>query len=122
MILFFIITNVPHLKLHEIITMALLLIYIYKFNEYQGTTVYNSAQTSDGRANGLNGALTLTGNSAGTCESVTSTDTWHMGENGKFGAALALDGNDYAVVATPGLPTVDFTYAAWIYLDTINND
>lgn len=94
----------------------------YKFNECQGTTLYNSASTADGKATGLNGSMTLTGNSAGTCESVTSTDVWYIGENGKYGSAFGLDGNDYAVVATPALPTVDFTYATWIYVDTINND
>lgn len=94
----------------------------YKFNECQGTTLYNSASTADGKATGLNGSMTLTGNSAGTCESVTSTDVWYIGENGKYGSAFGLDGNDYAVVATPALPTVDFTYATWIYVDTVNND
>lgn len=93
----------------------------FKFNECQGTTLYNSASTADGKATGLNGSMTLSGNSAGTCESVTSTDVWYIGENGKYGSAFGLDGNDYAVVATPALPTIDFTYAAWIYLDTINN-
>lgn len=94
----------------------------YKFNECQGTTLYNSASTADGKATGVNGSMTLSGNSAGTCESVTSTDVWYIGENGKYGSAFGLDGNDYAVVATPALPTTDFTYATWIYLDTINND
>jgi uncharacterized phosphosugar-binding protein len=42
---------------------------------------------------------------------------------GKFGPGLALDGtNDYVSIPSPSLPTGEFTYTAWIYLDTINNE
>jgi hypothetical protein len=94
----------------------------YKFDECQGLVNYNAAINAAGQAVGLNAAMTLSGNSAGTCTSTTTTDSWYLGANGKFNSALGLDGNDYLSVATPNLPTGDFSYAAWIYLNNLNND
>jgi hypothetical protein len=38
--------------------------------------------------------------------------------SGHTGAAAVLDGSDdYVTVAAPGLPTSDFTYETWVFLD-----
>lgn len=99
----------------------------YKFNECQGTTIYDSAQTSDGKSTGRVGTLTIGGTgtytSAGSCTSGSGSDLWYGGRVGKFGSGLALDGtNDYASIPSPSLPTGEFTYTAWIYLDSLNNE
>lgn len=101
--------------------------HIYKFNECQGTTIYDSAQTSDGKSTGRVGTLTIGGTgtytSAGSCTSGSGSDLWYGGRVGKFGSGLALDGtNDYATIPSPSLPTGEFTYTAWIYLDSLNNE
>lgn len=101
--------------------------HIYKFNECQGTTIYDSAQTSDGKLTGRVGTLTIGGTgtytSAGSCTSGSGSDLWYGGRVGKFGSGLALDGtNDYSSIPSPSLPTGEFTYTAWIYLDSLNNE
>lgn len=82
-----------------------------KANECQGSTL------NDSSGNGRSGAITLQGTgttSPGTC---TTSGAWANGGQGKFNYALDLDGtDDYVSVATPALPTGDFSYSSWVNL------
>jgi hypothetical protein len=84
----------------------------WKFDECSGTTVYDSS------GNGRNGTIIPgAGNNtaAGTCTSGTASEMWNDGVLGKFNASLGFDDDDdYVEIASPSLPTVDFTYSAWI--------
>lgn len=59
----------------------------------------------------------VNGNTA-TFGATTAAPTWISG--GQFSNAVSFDGADYIDVASPDLPTGDFTYAAWVYLDDSN--
>jgi hypothetical protein len=68
----------------------------YAFDEGTGT----SAQDSSGR---------------GRTATLINGAAWGAGHSG---SAVVLDGSDdYVTVAAPGLPTGDFTYEAWVFLD-----
>ncbi len=92
----------------------------YKFDECQGTTIYNAAPTASGLAAGNNGTITIgatgTYTSVGTCGSGVSTESWNAGSTGKYGASIALDGsNDYVSLGTPSsLNTSYVSVAAWV--------
>lgn len=91
----------------------------YKFDECQGGSSYNSALNANGTAAGLNGTITLSGNSLGTCTSSTATDSWYLGSSGKYNSALGLDGNDYVTVTDTAnyafaSGTQNFSAFAWI--------
>lgn len=63
----------------------------WKFDECQGTTVYDSSGNNHTGTIDPEGS----GNTAvGTCNSGTSTEMWNDGTTGKFGASLGFDGTD----------------------------
>lgn len=79
------------------------LIGYWKMDENTGTT-----STADSSGNGK----------TGTFVNIDSTD-WVAG---KFGSNLDFDGStEYITVASPSLPTSDYTYSAWVNLDA-NSD
>ena len=79
------------------------LIGYWKMDENTGTT-----NTADSSGNGK----------TGTFVNIDSTD-WVAG---KFGSNLDFDGStEYITVASPALPTSDYTYSAWVNLDA-NSD
>ncbi|RJR28688.1 hypothetical protein C4564_04655 [Candidatus Microgenomates bacterium] len=95
----------------------------YKMDECTGTDIYNNIKGASGAAAGINGSLTIGGSgtqtSAGTC---TTSGAWYNGATGKLNSGMSLDGtDDYITVATPGLPTADFTYAAWVKINSTND-
>lgn len=87
----------------------------WKFDECQGTTLYDSS------GNSSNGTWTGTGagtqTAVGTCN--TSGTAWGNGASGKFNASLNFDGNDDVVgIADNAILDLanDATWAAWINL------
>lgn len=91
----------------------------WRFDECQGSTTYDTSGF------GINGAITIgatgTQSSVGTCN--TSSTAWGNGATGKFNSSLNLDGtDDYVTIASPSLPTGDFTYAAWVNLGTATDE
>jgi hypothetical protein len=91
----------------------------WRFDECQGSTTYDTSVF------GINGAITIgptgTQSSVGTCN--TSSTAWGNGATGKFNSSLNLDGtDDYVTIASPNLPTGDFTYAAWVNLGTATDE
>lgn len=99
----------------------------YKLDECTGTTVYDSALTGNGDATGVNGTITA-GDTSGSNDSVGSCtgsagEMWKDGVDGKFNASLEFDGtNDYVSIASPSLPTGDFTYSVWFYHTANSSD
>ncbi len=98
----------------------------YKFDECQGSTVYNSALNGDGKAAGNNGTITIGGSgtsSVGNCS--TSSTAWGNGASGKINSSLDFDGtDDYATVADSselsfgdGSTDKPFSVSAWIKMD-----
>jgi len=72
----------------------------WKFDDGQGTTAQDSTSN----------------NKDGTLAASTATPTWQTEDQCIEGKCLYFDGiNDYASVASPNLPTGDFTYSAWVY-------
>jgi glucose/arabinose dehydrogenase len=70
------------------------LVAAYSFNAVSGTTAVDAS--GNGHTGSLKGGVTWTA-------------------AGKYGNALSFDGvNDYVSVASPGLPTGDYTWAAWV--------
>ncbi|MEK7595866.1 MAG: LamG-like jellyroll fold domain-containing protein [Patescibacteria group bacterium] len=93
----------------------------YKFDECQGTTAYNSAVNSNGQAAGINGTIVIgSGGSEATIgDCTTSSTSWFNGATGKYSSSIDLDGtDDYAQVASPNLPTGDFSYSVWVNIDS----
>lgn len=90
----------------------------YRFNECQGTTVYDES------GNGNNGTINLgaSGNTTpGTCTSPTDgTGAWYDGRNGKYGASLDFDGgSDYVSIAdSAGLHLTNFSLSLWFKTDS----
>ncbi len=84
----------------------------YKFDECQGTTLYNSTLTGTGISAGIHGAFTVTTNTAGICDSSTPSDAWYLGTSGKYNSALGLDGNDYVTLTD----TTNYAFSS-IYQD-----
>jgi hypothetical protein len=85
-----------------------------KLDECTGSTA------GDSSGNGKSGATTIGGSgtqsSVGDCS--TSGTARFNGLTGKYNYSLNLDGtDDYISVATPNLPTGNFSYAAWVYPD-----
>lgn len=86
------------------------LVGYWKMNESSWTQDCSTTSVSDSSGNGLNGT---------SCPTTTGPAG---GATGKYGLTGDFDGSDdYVTVASPGLPTADFTYAAWVYLDA-NSD
>jgi hypothetical protein len=81
----------------------------WKMNECQGSSIYDSS------GNGLTGTINmgvLDITSVGTC--ATSGTAWGNGATGKYNASVSFDdSDDYISVASPNLPTGDFSYSAW---------
>ncbi len=90
----------------------------YKFDECEGTSVYNTATSSGVPV----GTLTHGGSgntAAGTCTSGTSTHMWYNGATGKYNSSLDFDGtndfvnlsNDLSILASR---SAAITMSAWI--------
>lgn len=100
----------------------------YKFDECADTTAYNSAVDGNGDAAGLDGTITPgdttgTNDSVGTCSSGNGDEMWDNGTVGKYSGSLDFDGtNDYVTIASPGLPSGDFTYSVWFYHSANSSD
>ena len=83
----------------------------YRMDECEGTTIH------DASGNNLNGTLTVTGQSVGTCQ--TASTAWGSGASGKYSGSVYFDGTgDYASVADPGAGSVlditgDITFSTW---------
>lgn len=89
----------------------------WDFDECQGGTIHDSIGATAGTIN-IGGSGT---SSVGTCS--TSSTAWGNGVSGKFNYSLDLDGtDDYVSVASPGLPTNDFTASAWVNLGTATDE
>jgi hypothetical protein len=92
----------------------------YDFNECTGTALHNTAPTADIRATPPYPAtLTLSGNNAGTCDSLTATDSWYLGRTGKYSGALGLDGNDSVAITDHAnlrfdAASQDFSLFTWV--------
>ncbi len=95
----------------------------WKLDECTGTTAYDSS------GKGNNGTITPGDTSgdndtAGTCNSGTSTEMWHDGTSGKFNSSLGFDGtNDY--VSMPNSSslqiTSQLTISAWVKRDVLDS-
>jgi hypothetical protein len=90
----------------------------YKFDECQGSEVFNSAISANQTAVGTNGTITIGSGGAqtsvGTCQ---TSGARFNGATGKISSALSLDGtDDYVVVSTLPIPsgTNNFTISGWI--------
>lgn len=99
---------------------------LYKLDECQGTTAYNSAPAGSGLAAGNNGTITpgAGGNtSAGTCDSGTSTEMWNDGTTGKRNASLGFDGtDDYITIADAAeFDVTNITASAWVYPTSVSS-
>ncbi|MDQ3099205.1 MAG: DUF2341 domain-containing protein [bacterium] len=90
----------------------------WKFDECSGATA------NDSSGNGNNGTITpgsAPNSTVGTCNSNTTSEMWSdgsdttRGTSGKFNGSLGFDGSDDYVTVDTDLPTVDFTYSAWVY-------
>lgn len=102
----------------------------YKFDECQGTTVYDSSVNANGDSNGNTGTLTIGGSgsntSVGTCSSGTGTEAWNNGTTGKYSSAMDFDGTDDQVEL--GLNAVNgmadgvsaITVSAWVNPDSLS--
>ncbi len=92
----------------------------YKFDECQGTTIYNSAKNGNGDAAGNNGTLTLTPAGVTTAGTCSTSGAWNNGASGKINASMDFDGTDDRVVVTdPASGILDFgtnemSVALWI--------
>lgn len=86
----------------------------WKADECQGSTL------NDSSGNSKSGTITIGGSGTTAVGTCTSSGAWFNGVTGKFNASLDLDGTDDYVItgASPGLPTGDFSYSAWVNLDT----
>jgi hypothetical protein len=73
-------------------------------------------------AYGFGGAVGTTAqddSGSGHPATLVNGTAWGTGRNG---TGVVLDGaDDYLTVAAPGLPTGDFTYEAWVLLDTVSS-
>lgn len=91
----------------------------WKMDDCQGSTVNDSAYGPNGSGGGQSGTINLGASgitTVGTCS--TSSTAWGNGATGKYNYSLDLDGtDDYINVATPALPTKEFTYSAWVKWD-----
>jgi len=93
----------------------------YKFDECQGTTIYNSTKNGNGEAAGNNGTLTIgasqTNSTVGTC---ATSGAWYDGSTGKINSSIDLDGSDdyVSVPDSPALnvPTDNFSLSVWLNL------
>lgn len=97
----------------------------YKFDECEGTTIYNSAPSIYDGAAGDNGTLTVGSNgsntSVGTC---ATSGAWADGATGRRGGSLEFDGSDdYVQIndsATFDVGT-EVSYAFWVKPDGVDN-
>lgn len=90
----------------------------WKFDDCQGTTAYDSSFTPTGDSNAHHGTITIGSSgshtSAGACSTTTTSEAWANGRDGRIGASLDFDGtDDYVTVASPTLPTGDFSVGLW---------
>ncbi len=90
----------------------------WRLDECQGSTLNDGGINANGVTAGANATITIgasgTQTTAGTCAGATGA--WGNGITGKYNSSLNLDGtDDYAITgSSPGLPTEDFTYSAWV--------
>ena len=94
----------------------------YKFDECQGTTIYDWSENANGGSNGNHGTLNIgatgTQTSAGTCDSGTSSQAWNNGTTGKWGSAMSFDGtDDIATVPLNIYGYSQITYSAWVKIN-----
>lgn len=101
-------------------------LFRYKFDECEGNTLYNSAQTFNDTAAGSNGTLTIgatgTQTTVGTCE---TSGAWYNGETGKRGASMNFDGGDDSVDMgdISVLDSADqLSFCAWVNHTSTNTD
>lgn len=105
----------------------------YKFDECQGATAYNSALNGNGQAAGLNGTINPGDSSgdndtAGTCNSGTSTEMWNDGTTGKRNSSLGFDGtNDYVEISDNANlrfddTSADFSLFVWVKRTTTGTE
>ena len=97
---------------------------MYKFDECEGSTVYDWAPNSNGGFHANNGTLVIGGTGGhtaqGTCN--TSGTVWGDGASGKTNASIDLDGtDDYVTIPdnarlSPG--NGDYSMSAWIKTST----
>ncbi len=92
-------------------------ILYYKFDECTGDLVHNTAPTANGEDSSIDGIINpgSTDNTAtGTCSSGNAAHIWNDGTTGKYNGSIGFDNtDDYINVASPSLPTSDFSYAFW---------
>ncbi|HSX39540.1 MAG TPA: LamG domain-containing protein, partial [Candidatus Saccharimonadales bacterium] len=98
----------------------------WKFDECQGSTLYDYSPNANDGYNGNNGTITPnTGRSTGSCSSGVSTEMWNGGTTGKYNSSLAFDGaGDYVDLGD----IFDFnradqrTFCAWVYYTSSVNE
>lgn len=92
---------------------------LWKFDECQGSTIYDSADITNTAAITIGASGTQS--TVGTC-AVNTTSARYTGREGKINAALNFDGtDDYAVRTGTALPTGDISISAWVYRNATNN-
>lgn len=96
----------------------------YKFDECNGSTVYDTGVKADGASTRYDGTITIGASgtaNVGSCG--TSSTAWNNGISGKYNSSISLDGtDDYITIPNGGLPTTDFTYSMWVNPTSVSDN
>lgn len=85
----------------------------WKLDECSGNTVKSDTIPYNPS---LDGTITITNGTAGTCRSGNTSEAWNNGTSGKFNASLDFNGDDYVTVARSSLlePETAVSVSAWV--------